>query len=197
MPLPEEEITEPKTPKTPKKESLNPLTRFLHDETVVHESDEDELIDIHIGNPLRKITELLQDIKRQKAFSFTLKGSLGIMGVVMVAGTFGVLGGTKALCDKGIQTKIGIVKVLHYQDPLDETWLDYVPILNTILPKHTASRTIMFTPDNKIIRIKLPRNSLPPIPYTLNPVPYFATGNFDTCSQTISMESQDSLEPNQ
>jgi len=36
--------------------------------------------------------ELLQDIKKQKAFSFTLKGSLGIAGVALALGMFGIFG---------------------------------------------------------------------------------------------------------
>lgn len=33
----------------------NPLTSFIHDNSRVKKSQDDELIDIHIGNPLRKI----------------------------------------------------------------------------------------------------------------------------------------------
>lgn len=180
---------EPKNTKKP-----NPLTRLFSKTTSIEKTDDDDLVDIRVGNPLRKITELLQEIKRQKAFSFTLKGSLGIMGVVMVAGTFGIMGGTRALCDKGIQTKVGTVKILRYQDPMDETWLDYVPILSSILPKHTSSRTVMLTPDNKILKIKLPNNSLISTNYQLQTTDYFATGSYDTCSETLSLDDQSSLE---
>jgi hypothetical protein len=90
----------------------------------VHPSkDKDELLDIHVGNPLRRITELLEDIKKQKAFSFTLRGSLGIMGVALAFSTFGIFGGSKLLCDKGTQSYIGTVKQLTYTEEGDYPFL--------------------------------------------------------------------------
>jgi len=56
------------------------LERFLISHTGNYKG-EDDILDIHIGNPFRRIIALLEDLKKQKAFSFTLKGSLGIAGL--------------------------------------------------------------------------------------------------------------------
>src|SRR3989338_7295204 len=54
--------------------SKNPISNFLRNNTSVSKTKDDStLLEIHIGNPLRKITQLLEEIKKQKAFSFTLK----------------------------------------------------------------------------------------------------------------------------
>lgn len=74
----------------------------------------DTLIDVHINNPLTKIVELLKDIKKQKAFTFSVKGSLGIVGVMVILTGGGLLGGSKILCNKGTQAKIGQVQVLAF-----------------------------------------------------------------------------------
>ena len=89
-------------------EKKNPVER-LFSENVHYSKKQDDLLDLHVGNPLRRITLLLEQIKKQKAFSFSIKGSLGIMGVALVAGTFGVLGVNNVLCDKGVQTRRGVL----------------------------------------------------------------------------------------
>ena len=175
----------------------NPITKFLHDETAVHKSNGDELIDVHIGNPLRKITELLQEIKRQKAFSFTLKGSLGVMGVVLVAGTFGILGGSKALCDKGTQTKIGTIKTLSFQEEEAVSILNDIPVLNMLFKKPTVNRTILISPTNETIHLVLKNKTSPPSSYQLSTLSYYTTGNFDSCSQTLTVSDQTALQPAQ
>ena len=79
---------------------------------VGRETNDETLVDVKVNNPLHKIVELLQDIKKQKAFSFTLKGSVGIMGVSAIVLGTGAFGGSRILCNKGSQTKIGVVRVL-------------------------------------------------------------------------------------
>lgn len=45
-----------------------------------------------------------------------MKGSLGIAGVALALGVFGILGAGNLLCEKGIQTQIGVIKVLNVQE---------------------------------------------------------------------------------
>ncbi|MDO8658298.1 MAG: hypothetical protein Q7K55_06155 [Candidatus Levybacteria bacterium] len=75
--------------------------------------DKDTLIDVHVNNPLKRIVELLQDIKKQKVFSFSVKGSLGIAGIALVLTGIGIFGGTEAFCSKGAQSHIGTIKALQ------------------------------------------------------------------------------------
>lgn len=169
------------------KESTNPVVRFLHNETAIHKSKDDELLDIHIGNPLRRITDLLEQIKRQKAFSFTLKGSLGIMGVALVAGTFSILGGSKALCDKGTQTKIGEVRELVYKENSERSFLSYVPFLESFFPDRKIPRKILIDSSGKVIHI-IGKNDVDFM--TTNPQQKTLTGNYDSCSETLRVDDQ-------
>lgn len=77
------------------------------------DADEDTLIDVHVNNPLKRIVDLLQDIKKQKVFSFSLKGSLGLAGVALVLTGIGLFGGSQAFCTKGVQSHIGTIKTLQ------------------------------------------------------------------------------------
>lgn len=172
----------------------NPISQFLHDETAIHKSNHDELIDIHVGNPLRRITQLLEEIKRQKAFSFTLKGSLGIMGVALALGTFGIFGGTKALCDKGVQTKIGMIRTLTYQEEKAVSFLNDIPVLNMLFKKPTTNRTILLEPNNNVIHVVLKKYVTLPVDLQR---PILTTGSYDSCSNTLTVETPDALQPAQ
>ncbi|HMS22992.1 MAG TPA: hypothetical protein PKA38_04505 [Candidatus Levybacteria bacterium] len=171
----------------------NPLTSFLHDNSRVKKSQDDELIDIHIGNPLRKITKLLEDIKQQKAFSFTLKGSLGVMGIAVVLGTFGILGGTRAFCEKGVQTRIGKITTLTYEDSLKPNLFSYLPFLEDFVGGKTEKRTILIETDKSALRMIF-KNHLSATALTLN-TDYFVTGSFDSCTQSITVENPQSIQP--
>src|SRR5215204_929059 len=89
------------TPKPKETDTEKFISSHVH-----YNKNDDDVLDVHIGNPLHKIVKLLEDIKKQKAFSFTLKGSLGIAGVVMAFSFLGVLGAGNVLCSKGVQSEI-------------------------------------------------------------------------------------------
>lgn len=154
-------------------------------------SDENTLLNVHVGNPLRKIVSLLEDIKKQKAFSFTLKGSLGIMGVFLALSVFGIFGGGQILCDKGVQSYIGTVKELAYPEEFEIPVLE-IPIISQILPKQTVitNRALLIASDNTAIHLLHPSFSL--VPYLNFPV--VATGDYNSCSKTLHLKDKTSIE---
>ncbi len=165
----------------------DPLSDLIKENTSVKKSKKDDLIDIHIGNPLRRITELLEDIKKQKAFSFDIKGSLGVAGIALTLGAFGIFGGTKALCSKGVMTKLGRIQRLTYMEEQNVSILNKIPVLNMIFPKPMTNRAILVGQDNKIIHLAFENKMVPP-----NEAPeieYYATGNFDSCSETLTVDT--------
>lgn len=172
----------------------DPIKNFFKKNTNVSKSKkDDELIDIHVGNPLKKITALLEEIKNQKAFTFTLKGSLGIMGVALVIGSFGIFGGAKAFCEKGIQTKAGVIKTLTYQEPQKDSWVDYLPIINSFFPKKMINRTILVSSDNSIYTLIFPSQVLA-TSYQLLATNFYVTGSLDSCSNTITVDNQNGIQ---
>ncbi len=174
----------------------------------IHPSkDKGELLDIHVGNPLRRITEILEDIKKQKAFSFTLKGSLGILGVGLALSVFGLFGGSKMLCDKGTQSYVGTVRQLTYiaqEDlPLLTQLTDAYSVLIGGRPhEKPAVHLVLIQQDKTTINLKIAR-SLDrggPVPEWFANVVATAkeviiTGNYDSCSRTLVLNQTTAIEP--
>lgn len=168
----------------------DPISK-LFSENVHYSKGKDDLLDVHVGNPLHKIVQLLQDIKQQKAFSFTLKGSLGIAGVALALGVFGILGAGNLLCEKGIQTQIGVVKILNVQekDP------DVFPIVSNILdwfnPKQIHNRTVLVKDTGDVIKLLFSKE----INFSqYNSYPVIVTGNYDGCGHSLTLHNQRDLE---
>lgn len=169
----------------------DPVSKVISESTHV-DHDSDKLLDIHVGNPLRRIAELLEEIKQQKAFSFTLKGSLGIAGVFLALSLFGVLGGGQILCDKGVQTQIGTVKVLNIKEV--ETASD-IPILSSFInyfgPRNTYNRTVIVTESGKAISV--PYSRFAKIADYKN-LKVAATGNYNSCSEELTISENTAIE---
>ncbi|OGH04564.1 MAG: hypothetical protein A2W22_04840 [Candidatus Levybacteria bacterium RBG_16_35_11] len=179
--------------KTPdEKEGKNIFEKFLISHTGNYKN-EDDLLDIHIGNPLHRIVEILQDIKKQKAFSFTIKGSLGIAGVVLVLSVVGIFGGGKIICDKGTQTYIGTIKVLKAK----EIYQKKVPILSYVLDiiappvKEIKNRVVLIKANEDVI--SLPFSEV--VDLTIyNNQRVAVTGNYDVCSNILNVAEQNAVE---
>jgi hypothetical protein len=65
--------------------------------------------------------------------------------------------------------------------------LNKIPVLNMIYPKPITNRTILVGQDNKIIHLAFENKMVPP-----NEAPeieYYATGNFDSCSETLTVDT--------
>jgi hypothetical protein len=129
-----------------------------------------------VGNPLHKIVELLQDIKKQKAFSFTLKGSLGIAGVALALGMFGIFGAGNLLCEKGTQKEIGVIKTLSVMEEEPVA----IPLLSDIIdyfaPRARHYSVVLIRKDESVISLPYSRN----VNFSqYNNAPVIATGNYD------------------
>jgi hypothetical protein len=168
----------------------NPLYQYVN-KNIHYDKKHDDLLDIHVGNPLARITQLLQDIKKQKAFSFTLKGSLGIMGVGLVLSTFGIFGGAKLLCDKGRQTHVGVVRVLGTPDQIDYRWPLIEPVVeyyrNFMNPGRINShhpRAILHIGGSETLYVPYVKEA---DLLMYNGQKVFITGEYDSCSRTLQV----------
>ncbi len=200
---PETEEKLPKPPAPAKAPSSPSLAKILTGKTKVNKTtDDNTLIDVHIGNPLRRITELLEEIKKQKAFSFTLKGSLGIMGIVLTFSLLGFFGTTHALCDKGVQTSIGRVRMLQVIDVEPDNLLAKAQRTITYFssffsPAEQTSpryRYILESPTHETIHLNRGRDVTLS---TLKGQAVYATGVYDSCSHEMTLQTSASIEPYQ
>lgn len=153
----------------------------------------DDLLDVRVHNPLKRITDLLEDIKKQKAFAFTLKGSLGVMGVFLALSVFGIFGGGKMLCDKGVQSLIGTIKILQ----VTQTEGRHIPILSNLISylKNESNqphpRTLLVKQDGTAINLP-PSRFVDLVPFQNYSV--IATGDYDACGQTLKVTDPAAVE---
>ena len=174
------------------KSGKNPLEKFLLSHTGNYK-DQDDILDIRVGNPLGRIVKLLEDIKNQKAFSFTLKGSLGIAGVVLVISVFGIFGGGQIICDKGTQSQIGTVKILNAREIYSKQipFLSYIFELVAPSQKYIKNRMVLVKNDNSTLYI--PHSEEDDIVKFANST-VIVTGNYNSCSQTLKINDSSSIE---
>lgn len=181
----------------PASDHTNPVISFLRKESDVSTTHDDKtLLDVHIGNPLRRISDILEEIKRQKAFTFDIKGSLGAAGIVLVLTTFGIFGGTKAFCLKGEQFHIGRLTILNL--PVEPPNNSLVAKLDRVwqaakgqeLPSEKVTKRFLLIEQNQTIYSLI---GVPNIPI-IEDISYIARGEVDTCSQTITLKSPEDLQ---
>lgn len=175
--------------------TMNPVSKFLSEHTT-YSKNQDDLLNIHIGNPLRKLVVLLEDIKRQKAFSFTLKGSLGLVGVVVALSLFGIFGGDKLLCSKGIQSQIGVIKVLNFKEIKEGSAIPFIGSLTDLFGSKAANsalqhRIVLIKKDDTAIKLE---NIKPEDVSKFSSLPIIATGEYDSCSQTLKITDSNGLQ---
>ena len=164
-------------------------TDYSLEDSIHFDKKQQNLLDIHVGNPLERITQLLEDIKKQKAFNFSLKGSLGLAGVAVALSVFGIFGGSKVLCDKGIQTEVGIVKILNAQEPENSN----IPVLGFIIDYLRGTLGTQTSRNRVILQTK---NTTITLPFSkkvnfqhYNNKEVFVTGNYDNCSRILKVEN--------
>jgi hypothetical protein len=176
----------------PKLDPNNPINKFLMSHTGNYK-DEEDLLDIRIGNPLRRVIVLLEEIRQQKAFSFTLKGSLGVAGVALVLSVFGIFGGGKMFCERGIQSHVGVVKVLNFKEIYSKPTSLISYLLELVNPPSQLikSRTVLIK--NDLITIHLPFSDKIDIA-KYNNASVIITGNYNSCSQELTINDSTAIE---
>lgn len=169
----------------------SPVRKFFSENTH-YSKGKDDLVDIHVGNPLHRITQLLEDIKKQKAFSFTLKGSLGLAGVALALGVFGIFGGGQILCEKGTQVEIGTVKQLQV---LEDDPTNGIPVLSQIMsyfnPKREHQKFILVRNDESVIQ--LPFSKTTELAKFIG-MKVTVTGNYNSCSNSLKVSDPKGIE---
>ena len=166
----------------------------LFSENVHYSKSQDDLLDVHVGNPLRKIYLLLQDIKNQKVLSVSAKASFGIMGVAVAIGIISIFGVSNVFCAKGVQSEIGVIKTLNIDDKTSSN----IPVIGSLFDwfsartnPQTHARVVLVRDDNSTIRLPYSKN-VNVVQYQNMPV--IVTGNYDACNSTLTVNEESGVE---
>ncbi len=198
---PEEQTPQSASP-SPHPASPEPAERVVMDALIPrgvsldHKADDNTLLDVHLGNPLRRIQQLLEEIKAQKAFSFTLKGSLGIAGIALVITTFGIFGGTEAFCSRGTQSEIGTLRMLSMDEQTAVSLPAHIAAawdsLWGRIPQAPGKRLVLIKQDKTVLRVAKSPSVALATDYFSSPV--IVTGDYDSCSQTLSVSDPHAIQ---
>jgi len=150
-----------------------------------------QLSKVEVYNPLKRITKLLKQIERQKAFSFKLRSSLGIFLIAMVLAFVGAYGGSKILCSRSIQTHVGFLKILNYQQSGHLSFLERIPYLSNYVSLPKTPTIILIDNQSHVIHL-ISENGVNLLSFANLHV--FATGRYNSCSQTLKIFSPSGIE---
>jgi hypothetical protein len=121
-----------------------------------------------------------------------LKGSLGLAGVALALGVFGIFGGGQILCEKGTQVEIGTVKQLQV---LEEDPGNRIPVLSQILSyfnqKQQHPKFILVKNDETVIQL--------PFAKTVDLAKFvnykvIATGDYNACGNGLKVTEPNAIE---
>ena len=187
--MPEEDVKKEESPEE-KAKKKDDVEKFISS-NVHYNKNDDDVLDVHIGNPLTKIVKLLEEIKKQKAFSFTLKGSLGIAGVVLAFSFLGILGAGNMLCSKGVVSEIGTVQVLNIMEPdppAIPVWSDFVA---WFFPRSQRNAVVLVRDDDFVIHLPYKQG----VKFDeYHGLPVIATGSYDACARSLTVDDQSGVE---
>lgn len=175
------------------------LTDIIQKEIKVENtSDPDTLVDVHVGNPISPVKKIWEEIKKQKAFSFSIKGSLGLAGIIIAISAFSIFGGTKIMCLAGQQSHIGVLMQLNIKEGQDSlTIVDRIVNLWNRLTGQPVKKSkrpgyivVLVQEDKSVLQIKgeIPENLLTSASTVI------ITGDMDSCSRTITLKGQSAIQ---
>jgi len=113
------------------------------------------------------------------------------MGVFLTLSIFGVLGGGQVLCDKGTQSQIGTIKILQVLEK-DSKDIPYIQnLIDYFRPKVERNRIVLIKSDYSAIT--LPYSRFVDLKKYDNSV-VMATGQYDSCSQKLTVKDPTGIE---
>lgn len=175
--------------------AANAFSHLIHAE---HNHDENTIIDIKVSNPLKQIVTLLKDIKRRQATTFSLKFTIPLVALpVFILAAFQV-GRYQTSCAPVFSTKSGLLKTIVVDVPTKNdniitTMLEpfiSIPKLKTGVPLESEIRSILVNPQQEIVTV-LHSSTLSLTGYQNRNV--LVTGNFSSCSNVITLESDKNI----
>ena len=118
-----------------------------------------------------------------------------IVGVVLVLGVFGIFGGGEILCDRGVKSEIGVIKTLNVLENDSPAIPVLCQFLDYFSPQESDNRVVLIKNDQTVI--SLLGKSLISNHQSLitEGYPVIVTGNYDSCSQTLTVNNQSAIEP--
>ncbi len=168
------------------------ISKFLS----TSESDDPEtIIDIKITNPLKRIYELIQEIKKHQTTTFNLKFTIPLIALPIFLFAAFKIGQGQGACRQFYKSKTGLVRVLSIDVPQESkdritflsSLLSFIPSFEPTTYYIEESRTILIDNNGNTTTILHPKY----INFSLlDNKKVIITGEYSSCASVLSVVSE-------
>lgn len=169
------------------------MGKFIKSEAT---TESDHLVDVKIHNPLKKIEQLIDEIRRRQTTQFAFKASIPLIALPLALALIFGLGGFQLgkiaapVCLTRTATRLGTLHVLTVLVQMEPTWLERLtPWLGS--PQRKQSRTIALLEE---------KTATLTVEYTLsqsltayNGRRVAVTGTFNPCTEVLILEAVENI----
>ena len=155
--------------------------------------DPGTLIDIKITNPLKKLYELINEIKKKQSTTLSLKLTIPLIALPIFLFAAFQLGRDQALCEQYFTSRIGTIKTLDVEEAVETGGLlTKLKIRSPTTVYERKQRTILIDSVGSIITI-LNQKQVDIGKYGNTEV--VVTGTYSSCTDVITLVSEDNITP--
>ncbi len=169
------------------------LGKFIKTEA---SSQSDHLVDVKIHNPLKKIEQLIDDIRRRQTTQFAFKANIPLIALPAALALLFGLGGFQLgkiaapVCLTRTVTRLGTLHVLTILVPDEPTWLERLtPWLGS--PKRREAQTAALLEEKSETSTVKPAAGVSLVDFNGQRVA--VTGTLNPCTEILSLETAENI----
>ena len=112
--------------------------------------DDSTLIDIKVTNPLKRIYELLQDIKKHQSTTFSLRFTIPLIALPIFLLVAFQLGRGSYVCTQDFTSKKGVIKITKVDIPVEQNGL-FTQLWRTLRAPAISSTTSSYITEDRLL----------------------------------------------
>lgn len=151
-------------------------------------NDDEKLVNLSVNNPFKKMTQLLQDIKNKQSTTVSMRFTIPLIALPVVALIAFGMGSINANCINNYSSKTGILRVVN----INQEKLIFPFLPESINFKQTISeqRPILVRQSGSILSLDGDLGNLQSL---YNNV-VIATGDYSSCNESLSISSPSNIQ---
>lgn len=159
------------------------------------ESEGENLVDVKVHNPFKKIYAILESIKKKQETTLAFKATIPLIAIpIILAVLFGLggfqIGRLNPMCQSHFTTRIGTLYVLSYSKPPEKNLLQtFLPWLTT-QPSPVPQVAAILKENEEVYQLQL---SFPLSAITYHGQQVAVSGELNNCTQTISISTSTNI----
>lgn len=161
---------------------VNVLSKLFKKE----EAEDDALVNLKVSNPLKKIINILQELKAKQATTVSLRFTIPLIALPVAFLIAFQLGRSQANCISNYSSRPGTLKIIPVST--NTNLIPYLPDIFNIRQKVFEEKALLVN-NNETISIL---GNAPNLKQFENQ-PVIVTGNYSSCEQTISLDFSENI----